>query len=477
MSFFARHKRFIIISLLGSAIASPLLTSCGSSGGDITAGIGGTGITQGEITAFGSIFVNGIEFDTDNSLFEIDGDTSLGQNDLAVGMVVKIQGDIDSNGVTGTATSVEYDDKIQGPVTEVPTVVAGSGDSRKILSIFKKTVIIDETTTKFSGTSFDTISRDDIVEVSGFDTSTVINATFVKKTGDLVFGTSEVELKGTISNLSLSAQSFLLSGVTINYSNQTSIEISGATLENGLPVEVEGILQNPSLILADEIEEEDEDFENGDEISLQGVVADFVEITSNFTVGGQSVDASGASFSPLNAVLENGINIEVEGNIVDGVLIAAEVELREGSVEIKAVVSDVSNIANNRFTLSFEPELSGSIEINADNQTSFEDEVTTNPISAISQLLPGDFVKIEGLDTGTQIIANQVKRKNLDDIEVQGSVDSFVASTSITILGITFSVDGATVIPSPQPVAGNIVKITGENDPADGIVDMIELSD
>ena len=91
--------------------------------------------------------------------------------------------------------------------------------------------------------------------------------------------------------------------------------------------------------------------------------------------------------------------------------------------------------------------------------------------------MPGDFVKIEGLDTGTQILAHQVKRENLDEIEVQGSVDSFVASTSITILGITFNVDTATTIPLTQPVAGNIVKIKGNNSPADGIVDEIEFSD
>ncbi len=55
---------------LATVLCSSLLVSCGDL---TTAGIGGTGITSGEITGFGSIFVNGVEFNTDNSHFEVDG--------------------------------------------------------------------------------------------------------------------------------------------------------------------------------------------------------------------------------------------------------------------------------------------------------------------------------------------------------------------------------------------------------------------
>ena len=225
MSFFAKHKRIFFISLLSGMMLSPILSSCGSSGGDTTAGIGGTGITQGEITAFGSIFVNGIEFDTDNSAFEVDGNnTTASQANLAVGMIVTIRGDVDVSGISGTAASVEYDDKIEGPVL----TITATGDGQKSLSIFNKTVVVGEISTRFDNTSFADIKVNDIVEISGFDTSaTDINATFVKKTG--VFPVdNQIELKGTITDFSGSI--FKIAGININFDTQTVIDVPNGTL-------------------------------------------------------------------------------------------------------------------------------------------------------------------------------------------------------------------------------------------------------
>ena len=48
-----------------------LLISCGSSSG----GIGGSGMTsQGSVSEFGSIFVNGTEFDTSNATIIVEGE-------------------------------------------------------------------------------------------------------------------------------------------------------------------------------------------------------------------------------------------------------------------------------------------------------------------------------------------------------------------------------------------------------------------
>ena len=103
---------------LAILLCSALLVSCGDS--ITSAGIGGTGITSGEVTGFGSVFVNGVEFFTNNTQFEVDGNTSAAETDLKVGMVVQIQGKVDNNGQTGTADSVSYDDDIEGPVEAAP---------------------------------------------------------------------------------------------------------------------------------------------------------------------------------------------------------------------------------------------------------------------------------------------------------------------------------------------------------------------
>ncbi len=313
---------------LVTVLCSSLLVSCGDL---TTAGIGGTGITSGEITGFGSIFVNGVEFNTDNSQFEVDGTVFGSQSEaiqagLAVGMVARIEGITDASGVTGTATLVVYDDEIEGPVANLTALPNG----QKSFEIFNQTVIIDEFSTFYEDTTFIGLALNDIVEVSGFPApNNEIFATFVEKKGILVPGISEVELTGTISNYNPDVNSFNLGSVIIDFGIAT-IEVPGGILYNGLEVEVEGIYQIGGSILADEIEEEDDEFETElEHISLQGIISDFSNVTGLlFTVDGQPVDASIAELSPPGLVLSNGLNIEVKGSITGGVLFADKVKLR-----------------------------------------------------------------------------------------------------------------------------------------------------
>ena len=98
-------------SILHSAIAAAMaigLAAC-SSGSDV-AGIGGSGITSsGTITGFGSVYVNGVKFETSSSTFTIDDNPGI-EDLLAVGMRVTVKGTLNADGVSGTATSVSYDD-------------------------------------------------------------------------------------------------------------------------------------------------------------------------------------------------------------------------------------------------------------------------------------------------------------------------------------------------------------------------------
>jgi hypothetical protein len=104
---------------------------------------------------------------------------------------------------------------------------------------------------------------------------------------------------------------------------------------------------------------------------------------------------------------------------------------------------------------------------------------------------PGDFVRVRGTESNDSIVAERVKRLDAgdpDDSELEGSVDSFVVDTSITVLGIAFSVNGAT-----QYLDANESTITSgvffgglgigdgvqirDDDPANGIADEVELDD
>ena len=330
MNLIRHNAKKLIAAIFLLVTCSSLLVACGGSS-DTTAGIGGTGIVYGKITGFGSIHVNGGKFEIDSSRFDVDGDTSADQSDLAVGMVVRLRVESEDGVFGNTALEVVYDDEIEGPVVGVmtdpmdPTIKTGT--------VFGKTITFDQANTQFVGTSFVFIGDEgvlldpDVIEVSGFRVSpTEITATYVRFIEDLG-PDSEVELRGTITDYSPGPpETFKIDGITIETDVDTEIEVPNGMLDDGIYVEVEGVIRSATSVLAEEIEFEDEDFDDDvDDISLQGIVSDFTVIANDFSLGSQRVNASTAQFSP-GLTLANDLIIEVEGQIIDSVLIADEVE-------------------------------------------------------------------------------------------------------------------------------------------------------
>ena len=463
-------------------LLSTFLVACGGgSSSEDSAGVGGTGIVYGKATGFGSIFVNGTRYMTNRSQFDVDGDTNANQSDLAVGMVVQLEVDIEDGQLGRDAIRVTYDDEVQGPISAI--TISGT---EKVLNIFGQTITVDQLGTVFDGTSFATLAVNDVVEISGFRTSdTEITATFVEFKGVLVPGLTEVELRGTISGFDLINREFIVDGTTIRYNGATEIDVPTGLFGNGTYVEIEGIYQADTSVLADEIEHEEPGFDDDiDEISLQGIVSNYVSI-SDFEIGGIPVNASGAELEPANAasLLEDGVEVEVEGEFVAGVLKADELEIREGESRLETFVSAI-NLGNNSFEVSYAP-LAGSIVVLTDAQTQFEDGSSADIENfSLDQLNIGDFVRVEGVADGGQVTASEVKREDPDDSKLRGKVDAFIADTSITILGITYLVDATTEYDDfpnanaffSQLTIGDLIEIEDE-EVADGIADEVEEED
>src|SRR5262245_66428647 len=81
-------------AMVGMVVAA-LIGACGGGGGG---GIGGTGasspdVSVGTITAFGSVWVNGVEFSSNGTVIKRD-DNSVTQGELRVGMVARVDGSI-----------------------------------------------------------------------------------------------------------------------------------------------------------------------------------------------------------------------------------------------------------------------------------------------------------------------------------------------------------------------------------------------
>lgn len=483
------------------AVCSSLLIACGGSSdsSDTTAGIGGTGIVSGQITGFGSIHVNGGKYNIDNSNFEVDGNPFVGQagqDELALGMVVQIRVETDNGAFTGTALDVVYDDEIEGPIRNIRQV-----GSQRIGEIFGQTITFDETNTILDANgdpffNFGSLGNDDVVEVSGFRVSTTeIAATYVRFIENLIPGATEVELRGPINTLTGTPpnETFLLDGTVITTNAATELDVPGGVLVEDLYVEVKGKIQNDSSIIADKVEEEDENFGDVDDISLQGVVSGFTSLANDFFIDSQLINASTAQLSPPSLILVDGLNIEVEGEIVGGRLIADEVEAREGKSKLRSEISEVDTISYAFFKIRYPVVMPNEVTVRIDGQTLFEDETNTPPVTvpfSLDDLMATDFVRIEGQEVGGEVVASIVKRTDGTGqaLKLEGAVDSFVTDSSITILGVTYDVDptpgtgtdfenfpdSTAFFAALNPLGGDFVEIE-DDDVADGIVDEVEV--
>jgi hypothetical protein len=500
MNIFRGKPIRLLTAAFSMLVSTAMLNACGGGGGssDTTAGIGGTGIAVGKITGFGSVFVNGDRFITASSTFVVDGEV-LDQSALAVGMVVGLEAETENGEFTGEAITVVYDDEIQGPIDPIVGVNTTPDGTQKTFEVFGQIITIDDTGTRFVGTSFVDIKSDDVVEISGFRTDVnKVSATYVEYIEDLSLMNSEVELRGIIDNYSAGLPEFFeIDGIRIDVDRNDpdlELEVPNGILENLLFVEVKGIIQDATTIEAKKIELEDEDLgEEVDDVRLQGIISPYTS-DSNFEIDGQVINAVGAV--PAGVTLGEGVEVEVEGDIVGGVLFADELEIEDEKPELRSFISSV-DVGNNRFMMDFPftTGVSTEVVVNVNAQTVFEDETgaaVTPPFFSLDDLFGdvgrnGDYVRVEGQEVGGGILASVVKRVAPDDKrKLEGVVEAYTASTptvpgSITVLGITYQlVDGITDYdPDPPDIeVDDFVEIEDEDDPmgilADGIADEVE---
>jgi len=130
------------------AAASLWLVGCGGGGGGSPTAGGAApnqtpAVAVGRINAFGSVFVNGVEFETDKASFNVRGASAANESALSVGMVVRVKGSQDGNG-HGTATEIRFNSEIEGPVAGV--AVDATDATIKRFTIFGQSVLANATT-------------------------------------------------------------------------------------------------------------------------------------------------------------------------------------------------------------------------------------------------------------------------------------------------------------------------------------------
>jgi len=457
---------------LGIALMLSLtLAACGSSGGSgDTTPVPPPSATAksavGMITGFGSVYVNGVEYDTNGASYDVDDASASDDSALAVGMVVKVQGSVNADGRTGSANSVSYDDEVEGLVEDLATDAA------------------DPSIKTFS---FDTIMNDDNVEVSGEYDGDILVASYVEKQDS---ADDDFEAKGTVSEYD-NADHFVLvlkNGSILDVTVAAGAEIPSVGIANDQYVEVEGTIPDPvgfpDSILVTKVELEDDDHfgdDDDDDVEVKGML-NYDADTEAWSVRDVMIAFSDTTEYKPESLMDSiadgsaaGLTVEVEGFYLNEVLQVDEIELEEDELEFKgdARVVESTGPRDGTVRISFGT-ATGTVDVVVNGDTMFRDDEAMNHFD-LSDIMDNDKIEVEARWAGDgSIIASSLHLEDDTGYEIKGPLDA-IDDVSITVLNVTFSLNADTFFENGVPVAGDYVEVEDEN--ADGFADSVEIED
>ncbi len=463
------------INELASAVSTILLasalTACGG-GSDDSVDLSAREVTSsGSITQFGSIYVNGVRYETtsaklissdDNNKVLLTNPTNAQlQAMIGLGQIVTVKGtrSDDSNGV---ATSISFDNELAGEVSSVSVSDSSFVILGQTVSLTPDTIIDDSLIEALRGTEVpddmrfgDLLVSDTLdlllpvgtlLSVSGFPSQNGFEATRIEDGRHVAGGGTsfEAEVKGTVRNLTSS--SFELNALTVLYDSSAldSEDFSDSGLEEGMFVEVHGTADSDTQITASRIEREDEllDDDFNGELELEGIVQKITPDTSG--TGGiiiiNGIDIRVNDISPFS----EGLLIEIKGQLQnDGSLSISRIkDEQENTLRIEDIaVSTDGTKFTTRLGLDITPTERSRLEDDTiyddDNLsiTDFLNNVSDRRIEARGFPVNGDIVwsRIEiekGSDTDCRL------RGAVETGSISGDANSF----SFRIEGITINV-------------------------------------
>lgn len=310
------------IVLGGIASLALLAGAAGSS-----AGIQGSGrfnvlIAFGRITAFGSIFVDGVEYGLSNARISVDG-RSASQAQLQVGQIVTVQATGALNGATAAATSVSFSSDVVGAIAQVDS----AGQS---LTLLGQTVEVDSSTLFGDGiqpVGLAGLRAGMAVDVSAFpDASGTLHASRI----DLQIVGSPLQVKGTIAALDTVSRTFKVNDLTIDY--------SGAQVAGNLGNASTAIVQatgpaSGGVLYASRVQvSAGIGGTSGQDGRMQGLVTNIAS-SQRFSVGEQVVQTnSGTHFVLHGQAFAPNLEVKVHGTFdASGTLVADQVQAQPPS--------------------------------------------------------------------------------------------------------------------------------------------------
>lgn len=402
-----------VAGLLAAGLVTALVACGGGGGSSAGVGTGGTGaFAVGTISGFGSIIVNGVRYD-DSSATVVDDDDSSSSSALAIGQVVEIRGSVNSDGLTGTASSISYYSALKGPVTDF-------NSGARTFKVFGQLVSITDTTLVEGVSSGSPLADGNVVEVYGLpDASGGITATRIEREA-LTIGafSGDFRIRGVVSGLVVTSpgQRFTIGTVTVQTDNATQIE---GTIADGVFVKVRldktAIAAN--TYLATRVKVKNRQYESGvSKAEVQGLISEFTSSADPFKVNGYPVQLGTTVTYEHGAVgnLANDVRIEAKGVVTNGVLVISKIEFDDESNDGGADGSDAPYEFHGVATCTACGSTTGSFEVRGvtvqyDALTRFENSLTPGTLN-------GARVEVKAIaqsgSGGTTLLATRIELDN-----------------------------------------------------------------
>ena len=387
------------------------LAACGGGGG----GIGGTGITTGAvtygaITGFGSVWVNGVEYQTDAARIELDG-RAVTQADLSLGMVALVQADVGST----DAKAVRVDSAVRGRVE----AVAADGT----LTVMGQAVRIDADTRYDKGVH--PVAGDWVAIYGLAQPGGIVRASLVQQRAapaDPPFAVSGFVTSQTGTRLTIGA-------LTVETATaDPAVSPGGGWVGRLVSAQGRQCQGDPvcGTLTASRVDSSGPTLDDAEEADLEGFVT--LVGPNSFELGGITVTwSSGTSFENGTAAdLAIGSKLEVEGAVAGGVLVASKVDFQD-DVRIEADVA--GGDATGGYTLAGLPGLT--VRLNASTQLN-----NGTPRA-------GDHVTLRGrAGSPGSVVASRIERGSADpQVLLRGPVQA-VAPPTLTLLGLVIDLTG-----------------------------------
>lgn len=309
-----------------SLCAAALLVACGggADGAGTTSGTAtpsaAVSYSQGAITGFGSVFVNGVRFDDTAAVVTDDDGNASSSTALKLGMMVQVDaGAVDNAASAAVAAAIRWGSEVLGPVGTVDLTAS-------TVQVLGQTVLVTPSTvfdTTLAG-GLSALTAGAVVEVHGIlDTanSRIVATRIESKTGATAY-----RLRGAIAALDTTAKTFTINGQLISYASLATASVP-AGLANGQIVRVRlQTTQVSGAWVATALRGGLRVPDSNREAEVQGAITVFTSAT-DFEISGLKVDATNASFPDGQAGVVLGARVEVHGTVTNGVLVATRVEI------------------------------------------------------------------------------------------------------------------------------------------------------